>query len=177
MTNLIPIAYLTETCFLSDNIDPKKFQSVLEMAQEDLRDILNRPLYDQIVSQYPKNLSAENAALYEYIKKFLAWQTNLYFQKFSGSDSTPTGQRKFIDENSTLLEDVEKWSFEKNVKERATYYKNSMINFLREARINNANSYPLWVDSCKEQFDFAISAISGKSQTRGEIFRSVRYNE
>lgn len=180
MTNLIPIAYLTETCALSENIPQKKFQSTLEMAQDDLKDILNTPLYDQIISQFstsPKSFSTENDILYPYIKKFLAWQTNFYFQKFSNSDSTATGQREFKDENSDLLSDVKMYSFEKNIKERATFYKNALINFLRTSRINNTSSYPLWVDSCQEINDFSISAITGKSHIRTEIFRSVRYNE
>ena len=69
------------------------------------------------------------------------------------------------------------YSFEKNIKERATFYKNALINFLRASRINNTSSYPLWIDSCQEINDFSISAITGKSHIRTEIFRSVRYNE
>ncbi len=180
MTNLIPIAYLTDTCALSDNIPVKKFQSTLEMAQDDLKDILNTPLYDQIVSQFitiPKTLSTANNNLYPYIQKFLAWQTDFYFQKFANSDSTPTGQREFKDDNSDLLTDVKMYSFEKNIKERAMFYRNALINFLRASRINDSTSYPLWIDTCKEINDFSISAVTGKSNIRTEIFRSVRYNE
>ena len=180
MTNLIPIAYLTDTCALSDNIPQKKFQSTLEMAQDDLKDILSTPLYNEIVSQFataPKALSTANNNLYPYIQKFLAWQTNFYFQKFANSDSTATGQREFKDDNSDLLSDVKMYSFEKNIKERATFYKNSLINFLRTSKINDSTSYPLWVDSCKEINDFSISAVTGKSHIRTEIFRSIRFNE
>jgi len=35
---LIPLSYLNEACFLSLNIDEKKFKMVLKIAQEDLRD-------------------------------------------------------------------------------------------------------------------------------------------
>lgn len=180
ITNLIEIAYLQETCFLSQNIAPNKFQPVIEMAQEDLRDILNQPLYDEIVSQFsttPKTLSTENAALYEYIKKFLAWQTNFYWQKFANSDSTPTGQREFNDENSSLLTDVKMFSFEKNIRERATNYKFKLITFLRTARANDTGSYPKWVDSCTEEMSFAITSVQGRSNTRYGIFKATRLNE
>lgn len=178
--NLIPIAYLTETCFLSDNIPPAKYQALLEMAQDDLRNILHPSLYDEVVNQYstnPISLTAPNILLYDKIKKYLAWQTNFYFQKFANSSSTPTGQREFKDDNSDLLSDVKMFSYEKNIRERAVFYKDEMINFLKEARINNVNSYPLWKDTCKEEMGFAITAVTGKTGTRTEIFKAVRYNE
>ncbi len=180
MTNLIEIAYLQTTCFLSQNIPVEKFQPVIEMAQEDLRDILSQPLYDEIVAQFstaPKSLSPANAALYEYIKKYLAWQTNFYWQKFANSDSTPTGQREFNDENSSLLTDVNKYSFEKNVRERATNYRFAMINFMKTARTNNVDAYPLWVESCREEMSFAITSVQGSSHTRFDIFKATRLNE
>ena len=180
MINLIPTAYLTETCFLSDNIDPKKFQGLLEMAQDDLKNILNKPFYDEIVSQYsttPTTFSPANTILFPYIQKYLAWQTNFWFQKFANSNSTPTGIREFSDDNSELLSDVKMFSYEKSIRERVTFYKYELINFLRTSRINDPNSYPLWVDSCKEEMSFAISSINGKSSTRSEIFKSTRYNE
>ena len=65
MTNLIPLSYLNEACFLSLNIDAKKFQMVLKLAQEDLQDVLGTEFYEEIVSQYPSSLSTDNEALYE----------------------------------------------------------------------------------------------------------------
>lgn len=178
--NLIPIADITSICFLSENIPPAKYQALLDMAQEDLRSVLHPALYTELSNQYattPTTLTAANTLLYDKIKKFLAWQTNFYFQKFSNSSSTPTGIREFKDENSDLLSDVKMFSYEKNIRERAVFYKDEIINFLREARINDANAYPLWKDICQDNFSFAITSVTGAQETRTEIFKSTRYNE
>lgn len=180
MTNLIPIAYLQEVCFVSQNIPQEKFQALLEMAQDDLKVTLNKPLYDEIIAQFsttPKTLSTANTSLYEYIKKYLAWQTYFYFQKFANFTSTPTGNREFTDDNSDLLSDVKNYSLEKNIKERSVFYRYEMINFLKESRINDVNSYPLWVDQCREEMSFAITSVDGKSDIRNQIFTATRSNE
>lgn len=176
--NWIEIAYLTEQCFLSDNIPAKKFQVLIDMSQRDVLDLLGNGLYSEIDGQLnAKSLSAANAPLFDRIKLFMAWQTNFYYQKFANVSSTPTGLREFKDDNSDLLSDVKMFSYEKNIKERSDAYRNDIINFLSEARSSDPNSYPLWKNKCKEEMDFAITSVIGKSSTRTEIFKSVRYNE
>lgn len=180
---LIPLAYLNEACFLSLNIDEKKFKMVLKIAQEDLRDVLGGEFYEQIETQYaPANdtFSVANATLYEdYLKDFLAWATYHRYLGFSQSESTPTGERQFSDDNSTLLEDIKLASKEKNVKAMVSRYKDKIINYLRNQRTLSSTAFPLWVDVCTEEFGFGISCIE-RDSTADQIIsitKATRGNE
>lgn len=181
MVKLIPLAYLNEACFLSLNVDEKKYSMVLKIAQEDLEDVLGTEFYDEIETQYqtePHTLSAANLTLYDdYIKDFLAWQTYYHHLKFSNSDSTPTGERKFNDENSALLTDIEMYAKEKNILGQVTRYKNRMINFLKISQANDSTAYPLWENQCKEQMSFSITAIDKNSDALIRVNKSITSNE
>lgn len=181
MANLIPIAYLNEVCFLSLNTNDKKYQAALDEAQDDLSEIIGVQFYNQIVTQYstnPTSFSADNEALYEgYIKKYLAWQTNLNYIGFENSDSTPTGRRKFIDENSELLSGVEMWAYEKKVNGKVQKYKGKMISFLRLEQEKDSTKYPLYHHRCKEDFSFGITSITKKDYTLFKANKSITNNE
>lgn len=165
---LIPLAYLNEACFLSLNIDEKKFKMVLKIAQEDLRDILGGEFYEQIETQYaPANdtFSTVNATLYEdYLKDYLAWATYHRLLGFSQSESTPTGERSFTDDNSTILSEIALYSKEKNVKAMVERYRAKIINYLRLQRSILSTAFPLWVDVCDTSFAFGLSCIERDSQ-------------
>lgn len=167
MKLLIPLAYLNEACFLSTNIDEKKFKMVLKIAQEDLEEVLGPQFYEQIETQYdPLNdtFTAANATLYEdYLKDFLAWSTYHRYLGFSQSDSTPTGERAFVDENSTLLADIALEAKEKNVLQMVSRYRNRIINYLTNERAKDTNAFPLWDDCKKGSFSWGISGIERDS--------------
>lgn len=176
MSNLIPFTYLTEQAFLSENIDSRKLQIPLDMAQDNLKNILGKTFYDEIVTQYTADaLTEDNEELYDYIKKYLAWETAFYFTKFSQSDSTPTGFRSFDDENSTLIQDIQLTSLSKNQKERSVFYKNSMINFLNQQK--DLDKFPLWNKKCDSNFSFGITAIDKRSNTMLKVNKSTITNE
>ena len=160
---LIPLAYINEATFASDNINEKKMKGSLEEAQEDLKDMLGVEFYEQIETQYaPANdtFSTANATLYEdYLKQFLAWQSYYYSMGFAQSDSTPTGQREFKDDNSEILSDVKQFAFEKNVRRRATKYKFAILNYLKQQQAQLSTNFPLYTESCKEELSFAISSV------------------
>lgn len=180
---LIPLSYLNEACYLSLNIDEKKFKMVLKIAQEDLRDILGGEFYEEIETQYdPINdtFTSANATLYEdYLKDYLAWATYHRFLGFSQSDSTPTGERSFNDDNSNLLTDIALFSKEKNVKNMVSRYKDKIINYLKLQRKIDSTSFPLWVDNCREDFGWGISCIERDSTTDQilSITKATRGNE
>ncbi len=180
---LIPLAYLNEACFLSLNIDEKKFKMCLKIAQEDLRDILGGEFYEEIESQYsPSNdsFSAVNAMLYEdYLKDYLAWATYHRLLGFSQSESTPTGERSFKDDSSDLLMDIALSSKEKNVKAYVSRYRDRIINYLRLQRSINTSSFPKWVDEWKEEFGWGISCIERDSikDQLVSITKATRGNE
>jgi hypothetical protein len=167
MKQLIPLAYLNEACYLSLNIDEKKFKMVLKLAQEDLRDILGGEFYEEIETQYEASggtFSTANETLYEdYIKDFLAWATYHYHLGFSQSESTPTGERSFKDESSDLLTDITIFGKEKNVKAQVSRYKDKMINYLKLQQEILSTNFPKWKDTCKEQFGWGISGIERDS--------------
>lgn len=179
MIQLIPLSYLNEACFLSLNVDEKKYNMVLKIAQEDLHDILGGEFYEEIETQYDADtLTAANATLYEnYIKDFLAWQTYYHHLKFANSDSTPTGERKFSDENSTLLSDIEMYSKEKNILAQVTRYKFRMINFLKLAQSKVSTDYPLWSDKCQDHMSFSITSIDKNSDAMIRVNKSIITNE
>lgn len=180
MSYLIPLAYINEVCFVSPNIDEKKMKANLDEAQADLRDILGPEFYTQIVTQYEGgSFSSANDTLYEsYIKQFLAWQSYFYSLGFSQSDSTPTGERQFNDENSTILESVKLFDKEKNIKRRANRYKYDLINYLKESRLNDPTSFPLWEEPCEDELSFAITSISRDNKDAViSINRVVKDNE
>lgn len=179
MTNLIPLSYLNDACFLSLNVDDKKYQMVLEISQDKLKSLLGGQFYDQIVSQYSAGtLSADNDALYEgYIKKFLAWQTYFNYVGFANNDATPTGIRKFIDANSEVLSGVEMYAFEKKINEKVNFYKGEMINFLKLEQSKTAGKYPLYQYSCKEDFSFGITSITKKNYDLFKVNKASINNE
>jgi hypothetical protein len=183
MKLLIPLAYLNEACFLSLNIDEKKFKMVLKLAQEDLYEILGGEFYEEIETQYsPINdtFTTANATLYEdYIKDFLAWATYLKHLGFSQSESTPTGERQFKDDSSDLVSELAMFGKEKNVKAQVTHYKNKMINFLKLAQTKDSTTYPLWKDRCQNDFGWGISGVERDSHydKMVSVTKAVRANE
>lgn len=180
---LIPLSYLNEACFLSLNIDEKKFKMCLKIAQEDLRDVLGAEFYAEVETQYaPANdtFTTANATLYEdYIKDFLAWATYHRFLGFSQSESTPTGERSFTDDSSTILTDLALNAKEKNVKNMVTRYKDRMVNYMRLQQTILSTNFPLWDDKCVTDFGWGISGIERDSH-RDKIIsvtKAVRGNE
>lgn len=179
MTNLIPLAYLNEACFLSLNVDDKKYQMVLKIAQDTLKSVLGEEFYEQIETQYEADtLTTPNEALYEnYIKDFLAWQTYFYYLKFANLDSTPTGLREFNDENSSIVSDVKMYAIEKNVMEFVNRYKYSMINFLKLEQEKDSTAYPLFDSKCDYGFNFGITSVDKKSDALFKVNKSIITNE
>lgn len=178
MTNLIPISYLNEACFLTLNENDKKYKMVLEISQDALKQLLGREFYIQIEAQYSANtLTADNEALYDpHIKKYLAWQTYMNYLGFANSNSTPTGIRKFNDENSEVLTGIEMYAFEKKVLEKVNFYKGEMINFLKESQANDATKYPLWVEQFRAEFSFGITPADAKSNLMFKINKETTNN-
>lgn len=179
MIQLIPLSYLNEACFLSLNEDEKKYNMVLKMAQEDLQDILGGEFYEEIETQYDEEtLTADNDALYEgFIKDFLAWQTYFMYLKFANVNHTPTGIRQFTDENSTLASDIQMYSVEKNIRERAENYKFRLVNFLKLEQSKDSTKYPLWINECKEYTSFCITSIDKRNNALIKVNKSITTNE
>lgn len=177
MTALISLSYLNDACFLSLNVDDKKYNMVLKVAQDTLKEILGAEFYAQIESQYP-NYTGNNSTLYtNYIKDYLAWQTYYYYLKFANLDSTPTGIREFKDDNSDVLSDVKMYALEKNIMEMVNRYKGQMISFLRLEQEKDSTTFPLYIQKCDTSFNFAITPIDKKSDLLIKINKTIITNE
>jgi len=179
MIQLIPLAYLNEACFLSLNVDSKKYQMILKLSQDTLKSILGGEFYEQIENQYDDDsFTAPNDALYEgYIKDYLAWQTYFYYLKFANSNSTPTGIREFIDENSSVLSDVKMYALEKNIMEMVNRYKYAMINYLKLEQEKVSTAFPLFDSKCEYGFNFGITSVDKKSDALFKVNKSIITNE
>lgn len=174
---LIPLDYLTEACFLSVNNSDKKYKMALKLAQDQLKSVLGREFYEEIETQYaPQNdtLSTANATLYEdYIKDYLAWESYAFYVRFSQGDDTPTGLREFKEENSELISDIKLSAREKNIQQSAQFYRNELINFLRESQANDSTAYPLWTYCVNSEMSWGISGVS----LNGEATRIFSVNK
>lgn len=179
MINLIPIGYLNEACFLSLNTDDKKYQMCLKIAQDTLKEVIGGEFYEEIENEYDtETLTADNDALYDpYIKDYLSWLTYFEYLKFSNADATPTGIRQFRDDNSTVLPNLELAAFEKNVREKSVFYKDKMLNFLREKIANDSSKYPLYKEKCNDVFGFAITSIDKRSDVLIQVNKAIITNE
>lgn len=179
MINLIPLAYLNEACFLSLNTDGKKYQMNLKIAQDNLKQILGPEFYLEIETQYNSNtLTTDNDALYDpYIKDYLAWRTNYEYASFANGDDTPTGTRKFKDDNSELLSDVEMYARQRNILKNLNFYKGELINFMKQAKDNDSTKYPLWFERCNEEFSFGITPADKSSNALFKVNKTIINNE
>jgi len=176
MIDLIPMSYLNEACFLSLNTDDKKYRMCLKMAQDDLKLYLGTDFYNQIETQYTSNtLSVANNRLYETIKDALAWRTYYNYLKFANVDATPTGIRVFDDENSSIADNIQMYSLEKNVKNRAEQYLTVMTNVLKAAPAD----YPLWKSCSGPKLMFSITSVSVDRRTKDiiNIHKAIDTNE
>lgn len=178
MTLLLALEYLSEACFISINHNEKKLKMALKIAQDNLKQVLGPEFYEEIETQYASTFTTANDTLYEdYIKNYLAWQTYFYHLKYSQADDTPTGVRQFKEDNSDILSDIKLTSFEKNVGQQANFYKNEMINYLKNEQDKVSTAFPLWVEVCNESFSFGFSSVGGESDATFKINKAVRTNE
>lgn len=165
MSLILEIPYIMHTCNISHHIQQDVLKVHLKEAQEDLEDILGGEFYEEIESEYTaQSFSTDNKALYDrHIKDFLAWKTYHDYLGFSQSASTPTGERSFNDENSTLLTDVALYSKEKNVRSKYIKKKQRLINYLTLEKKKDSTKFPKWNACPKEEFSFAITSVSRNS--------------
>lgn len=181
MKLMLELSYLTEACSLSGNVDENKYKANLKLAEKELRHVLGSEYFSEIQTQFQDDsFTAPNLTLYnDYIKDFLAWQTYFFYLGFAQATSTPTGVRKFSDDNSTVLEGIELYSLEKNVRKQAIDYKYEIINFLRLEQKKDSEAYPKWVDTCHEEFSFAISGITRDSMRDNiiSVNKAIERNE
>lgn len=181
MKPMLELSYLKEACSLSGNVEENTYKANLKLAEKELRHVLGSEFYAELQSQsQDDSFTAINRTLYnDYVKDFLAWQTYFFYLGFAQSHSTPTGIREFNDDNSSIVADVKLYSLEKNVRKQAVDCKWEIINYLRLEREKDPSAFPKWVDSCREEFSFAISGIT-RNTTRDNIItvnKAIERNE
>lgn len=177
MTIIFDIGYLNEACNLSLNTSDIKYNMFIKRAQLELKELLGAEFYNQIVTEYP-TYTGDNETLYEdYIKDFLAWTTYGYYWGMADFEATPTGIREFNDDNSSILSDVKKFAGEKKILEYANFYKNQLINFIKESKANDNTKFPLWEQCEKSTYTFGITAVDKTSDILLTVNKAIITNE
>jgi hypothetical protein len=179
MTLLITLDYLNECCALSINVDDKKYRSALIDAQTDMEYLLGTNFYNELVSQYEGNtLTADNDTLYEnYVKNYLAWKTYSNYLPFANVDSTASGLRVQDDDNSSIVNELQLHTVEKNVQEKVNKYQDRMINYLKLSQSQDSTKYPLFTTGCKTVRSFSITSISKYKSHLININKTINNNE
>jgi hypothetical protein len=69
------------------------------------------------------------------------------------------------------------YGIEKNVRGMVDFYKGKMLNFLKLEQYKDGSKYPLYKESCKTDFGFAITSIDKKSDVLIKVNKAIITNE
>lgn len=169
-TKLITFAYMRTETDISQNVDDATLDNRIKRAMDQLEFHLGRSFYAELVSQgttTPTSYSADNAAFFDpYVKQFLAWQAYLYYVTRANHYETRTGIRAFKEENSEAASDKAMGERIAEAKTNSIFYRDKMLNYLREQQRISSSKFTLWTDSCtiNRGSGFGISGV-GKIET------------
>lgn len=141
---LIDIDDFTRRADLSKNIDTDKIKESIGITQEMYgTKMLCKDLYNEIISQYPSDLSTANTALLPFIQDYLVYKTYIRYLISANVHSTPSGMFTANDSSATKASPEEMSPIISRAHADANYYQDELQNFL----IKNEDDYPLWKDS------------------------------
>lgn len=156
---LITYAYLKEEVDIPQNIPDSDLEHKIYRAQEMLRMLMGDEFYRDFLSNYKANtLSTNYKALYEYIKKFVAWMAFEFFIVKTNFNITRGGVRVHTEENSVVASDVQMGMLIKDAKQQGQYYKNLLVDYLND----NYTLFSLYDNNCRTNLtgnSFHISAV------------------
>lgn len=180
MTELVTYAFIrSETC-LSQNIPDDELKTPLMRAQDILKGLLGVQFYDQIESQFPSSFDADNSALFDpYIKKFLAWQSMLFWLPYANLKTTRSGLRVHSEENSTPATDAQVGALVADMRNMAQFHKEGILGFIRKQRFSDDSKYPLYDDDCNTKTlgtGFAITPVRKKENIQTRIDKRIDFN-
>jgi hypothetical protein len=142
---LITYAYLKEELDIPIQVEESEFEHPIYRAQETLRMLMGDEFYQDYITNYKSSsLSAVYTTLYEYIKKFVAWQTYEYWTFRANFKITRSGFRVHQDDNTVPASDMQMANLIKDAKQQAQYYKVQLVDYLN----GHYSDYPLYSQSC-----------------------------
>ncbi|NEO72146.1 DUF6712 family protein [Moorena sp. SIO3H5] len=142
--SLVDITDFRERVILSQNLNSDRIKIASNLVQEkQLQRILCTQLYDEILSEYPDNLSPANEALMPFIKDFLVFRSYYEYVATGNIQSTPAGFRIANPTDSVAASSEDLQSLGGKALSDANYYQDQLINFL----VKNEDNYPLWKNS------------------------------
>ena len=175
MTKLINYQYLRLEVDISQNVPDKELDNPIKRAQEMLEMLIGDDLYAEIVSEFDANsLSAANTTLFNYIKKFLAWQAYQFWLPKANFKDTRSGFRVMREDNSDAATEKDMATLIRDIKMWAQTQKEKLVQFLDD----NCSTYPLYECNCGKNkrtgTGFHITSV-GKKHPHGCECNSCRY--
>lgn len=185
MTFLITFAYVRQLTEISQNIDDKFLTPKLKTAHDQLKFILGRNFYNDIVNNYNPLLPNDGFSqsyynLYNpYIKEFLAWQMYEYYLIKANVIETRTGLRTFKEDNSVAASDKAIAELLSLARQNVQFYKGQLLNFISETQQIDSSQYTLFTNTNPANVmgaGFGITAINGRDKRFSRINTKTTIN-
>ena len=143
-TYLIDIEDFKRRADLSQNLNTDKLKAETGITQEKYGvKILCQNLYDEIIGEYPSDLSVANTSLLPFIQDFLIYKSYARYLEAANLLATPSGMRVQRDTTSDVASEDQMTRIIRRAHSDANFYQDKLVNFL----IKNEDDYPLWKDS------------------------------
>lgn len=179
MIKLITSSFVKAECELSDEIENRELDNPIKQAQDRLKFILGRELFEDVYNQgitSPTTYSTANTALFDpYIKQFLAWQAHEFYLIKSTAISKRGGLRVLVAEADESPSDQIVNLHIKTAKEMTEFYKGQLVNFL----IENETTYTLYDVDCtthKMGTGSGITGVARLSHSTSDIYKKTINN-
>ncbi|HET6224670.1 MAG TPA: hypothetical protein VFF27_00230 [Bacteroidia bacterium] len=148
---------------LSDNVLSKYIiPNIASVQDRYIKKILCKDFYDELIYQIDNDsLTTENETLVDdYIKPAMVFRSYARYLATANVYSTPSGFRKFKEDNSDSADAADMAAFLNQANSDATFYERELFEFLE----NNLDDYATYRDECKcsnikSITNFKISAI------------------
>ncbi len=153
----------SERVDLSSNILSKYVVPNIAAVQDRyIKKILCKEFYDELISQLDAStVTASNQTLIDdYIKPAMVFRSYARYLATANIFSTPSGFRKYREDNSDAAESSEMTAFLNQANSDANFYEKELYEYLQ----NNLDNYPTYRDECNcnnttSITNFKISAI------------------
>jgi hypothetical protein len=133
---------------LSDNVLSKYIiPNIASVQDRYIKKILCKDFYDELIVQIDNSsLTTANDTLVEdYIKPAMVFRSYARYLATANIFSTPSGFRKFREDNSDSAEAADMSAFLNQANSDATFYERELFEYLE----NNLDDYPTYRDECK----------------------------
>jgi deoxyribodipyrimidine photolyase len=151
---------------LSENVLSKYIiPNIASVQDRYIKKIICKDFYDELIVQVEnESLTSANETLVDdYIKPAMVFRAYARYVATANVFSTPSGFRKYREDNSDSAEAADMSAFINQANSDANYYESELSNFLE----NNLDDYPTYRDECKcsnikAMSNFKISSIGKK---------------